>query len=685
MVVRRVSPILIALWAYSSWVCGHELPPVSIIGRGDNPIGSSDAASQGVVSAEFLRNRAILRPADLMEYVPGMVVTQHSGDGKANQYFLRGMNLDHGTDFATTVNGVPVNMPTHGHSHGYSDLNILIPELVRRVEYRKGPYFASEGDFSSAGSADIVYRTRLEKPFSSLSVGPRGYLRGVAAGSREVSEGVTLLTAIERLNNNGPWTVPEGMRKANALFTLSGGTPQNNWSTSFSAHSAHWHSTDQVPVRLIESGSFQGQPFGRFDSLDPTDGASTQRLSLSGNWRRSDGDSLTRVQWYAIKYDLTLFSNFTYSLDRVTDQFAQTDSRTVVGGKASRTWIIDLGDGRAMQNTLGFQLRQDRIRVGLYDTATRQIQSAVRDDGVRQTLLGFFGESEISWTNWLRSVAGARLDQLSANVVSFSTADNSGQASFQRLSPKFSLIFGPWRKTEFFINSGSGFHTNDARGLTARLDARTHQPVARLPGFAGAIGEEVGVKTELIPTLQSTLAIWQLKFDSELVYIADAGRTEAGRASKRTGVEWANHWTPFRHLAFDLSLAWTRPRYTDHDPVGNYIANTVQRVANLSVSLRNFGGWYGSIGARYIGASPLTVDNSVRSAASMATHFRAGKSVSPELSVAIDVLNLTDRRNSDIAYFYTSRVAGEPASGVDGLHIHPAEPRTVRLTATLQF
>ncbi|MEY4075281.1 MAG: hypothetical protein RJA29_2638, partial [Pseudomonadota bacterium] len=353
----------------------HELEPIVITGHYGNSIGTSDAASEGVIGPELLRNRALLRSADVLEYIPGMVVTQHSGDGKANQYFLRGMNLDHGTDFATTVNGVPVNMPTHAHGHGYSDLNFLIPELVQRVEYRKGPYFASQGDFSSAGSANFVYRTKLDRPFADVTMGHRGYLRGVAGVSREVGEGVTLLSAVERLNNNGPWSVPEGNRKTNAQFILSGGSPREGWSTSLSAYSARWNSTDQIPQRLIDAGSYQGQPFGRFDSLDPSDGGNTHRTSLSGNWHQATDHELTKIEWYAIKYDLNLFSNFTYSLDRANDQFAQTDDRSVWGGKANRSWLTDLSDGRSMQNTLGVHLRQDRMRVGLYDTLARKIQS----------------------------------------------------------------------------------------------------------------------------------------------------------------------------------------------------------------------------------------------------------------------------------------------------------------------
>jgi outer membrane cobalamin receptor len=677
--------LMISLVWYGSSVQGHELAPIVVTGHYDNSIGTSDAASQGVIGPELLRNRAILRPADVLEYIPGMVVTQHSGDGKANQYFLRGMNLDHGTDFATIVNGVPVNMPTHAHGHGYSDLNFLIPELVQRVEYRKGPYFASEGDFSSAGSANFVYRTKLDRPFADVTIRQRGYLRGVAGVSREVSEGVTLLTAVERLNNNGPWSVPEGIRKTNAQFILSGGSPREGWSTSLSAYSARWNSTDQIPQRLIDAGSYQGQPFGRFDSLDPSDGGNTNRTSLSGNWHQSTDHELTKIEWYAIKYDLNLFSNFTYSLDRTNDQFAQTDDRSVWGGKAYRSWFTDLSDGRSMQNTLGVQMRQDRIRVGLYDTVARQIQSTVRDDDVHQTLVGIYGENEMGWSSWLRTVTGLRVDQFSAKVTSHSQPQNSGNAAASKVSPKFSVIFGLWQKTEFFINAGNGFHSNDARGTTAKVDPKTALPIDSVPGLVSSRGQEIGVKSQIVPDLQTTLAIWQLDFDSELVYVGDAGNTEAGRPSRRTGVEWSNHWTPGQHFLMDANFAWTRPRYSDNDPSGNYIANAVHKVANLTFALRNFGAWSGSLGVRYIGAAPLIEDNSVRSSSSVTSNLHINRKVSNDLSVELDILNLTDRKNNDISYYYTSRVAGEQVGGVDGVHVHPAEPRTVRVSARMHF
>ena len=279
-------------------VAAVQLEKVEVTGRHyDNAVGSSDAASQGVIRSELLKSRPALRPGEVLEFVPGLIVTQHSGDGKANQYFLRGFNLDHGTDFATTVNGLPVNMPTHGHGQGYSDLNFLIPELVDRIEYRKGPYFAKNGDFASAGSADIVYRNTLDAPFAAVTLGERGYRRGVAAGSFELMPSIRLLGAVELQRNDGPWTVPEDLHKTNAVLTLSVGSATEGWSASLMGYDARWTSTDQIPQRLIDAGTYNGLHFGRFDSLDPTDGGETRRSSVSGEWHRQTDAGITKVRW----------------------------------------------------------------------------------------------------------------------------------------------------------------------------------------------------------------------------------------------------------------------------------------------------------------------------------------------------------------------------------------------------
>ncbi len=659
---------------------------VEVTGRHyDNAVGTSDAASQGTIRAELLKSRPALRPGEVLEFVPGVIVTQHSGDGKANQYFLRGFNLDHGTDFATSVNGVPVNMPTHAHGQGYSDLNFLIPELVDRIEYRKGPYFARNGDFSAAGSADIIYRTTLDEDFAALTLGQRQYQRLVGGATAEAGPGLKLTGALELMHNDGPWAVPEHLRKANALLTLGGGSRAEGWSASLMAYDARWTATDQIPQRLIDAGLYNGQPFGRFDTLDPTDGGSTRRSSLSGEWHRNDDGGATQVAAYLIDYRLKLFSNFTYALERpVTgDQFSQQDRRTVAGGSARHAFEHMLA-GLPARSEFGLQLRDDRIRVGLFDTQARQIVGTTRDDDVQETMLALYGQTSVEWTPWLRSVVGLRADQARFKVTSLSNDANSGSASGHLLSPKLSLVLGPWAKTEFFFNAGRGFHSNDARGTTVTVDPKTNDPVEKVPGLVTARGLELGARTEWLPGLQSSLALWKLDFDSELVYVGDAGATEANRPSTRRGVEWNNRYVPLPWLLVDADLAWTHARFSDADPVGNRIPNAVDKVASIAVTARDLGPWFASLQWRYLGSGALIEDNSQRSASSLTTNLRIGRRLAPKTELTLDAFNLFDRKVNDIEYYYESQLPGEAAPVADK-HVHPAEPRTLRLTLRVGF
>ncbi|MFG6487935.1 TonB-dependent receptor [Roseateles sp. BYS78W] len=654
------------------------LEKVEVTGRHyDNAIGSADAASQGTIRAELLKSRPAQRPGEVLEFVPGVIVTQHSGDGKANQYFLRGFNLDHGTDFATTVNGLPVNMPTHGHGQGYSDLNFLIPELVDRIEYRKGPYFAKNGDFAAAGSADIAYRSTLDENFAALTLGQHQFQRFVGAGSTALGGGVNLLGAVEVQRNDGPWKLPEHLRKSNGVLTLSGGTPAEGWSASLMAYDAKWNSTDQVPERLIDAGTYDGKPFGRFDAVDPTDGGQTQRSSLSGEWHRTTDGQETRVAAYAMNYRLQLFSNFTYALERSDDgdQFSQQDRRSVYGASASHA-IEHTMAGLPARSEIGLQLRHDRIRVGLYDTVERRITSTTRDDDVDETQLSVYGQTSVELNAWLRSVVGLRADEAGFKVASRLAGADTGSASAHLFSPKLSLIAGPWAKTEFFFNAGRGFHSNDARGVTARVD--------QAPGLVAARGMELGARTEWVPGLQSSLALWKLDFDSELVYVGDAGATEANRPSKRFGLEWNNRYIPVPWLLIDADLAWTHARFADADPAGDRIPNAVDKVGSVAFTLRDLGPWSGSLQWRYLGSGALIEDNSVRSRSSLTTNLRVSRKLWNKAEVTFDVFNLLNRKMNDIEYYYESQLPGEAAPVADR-HVHPAEPRTLRVTLKMGF
>ena len=570
-------------------------------------------------------------------------------------------------------------MRTHAHGQGYSDLNFLIPELVQRIDYKKGPYFAGEGDFASAGSARIRLADKLPQGQASVSVGQHGYVRGVVADSLSAGPG-TLLYGLEVHRNNGPWDVPERVRKYSGVLRYSQGTPDDGFSVTGMAYKNSWNATDQVPLRAVESGQI-----GRFGSLAPSDGGDTSRYSLSYAMRKRTDNRLFELDAYLIRSQLELNSDFTYFLadPEQGDQFQQSERRTVAGVNASESWTMELF-GLPLRNKLGVQARVDRLSpVGLYNTVERVRQSTVREDRVRESSIGLYGENTVQWLPWLRSVAGLRYDAYRFKVDS-SIDGNSGSANDHVVSPKLSLILGPWSKTEFFVNYGKGFHSNDARGTTqTRLpDGTPSTPVTPLVPTKGM---ELGARTEWLPGLQSSLALWRLDIASELLFVGDAGETEASRASRRHGIEWNNHYIAAPWLLFDLDLAASRSRYTENDPAGNFIPGSIDKVASFGVTVTDQGPWSGAFQLRYFGPRPLIEDNSVRSASTTLAYARVAYQINRKTRLSLDVFNLFDKRASDIDYYYASRLPGEGADGVNDRHFHPVEPRSVRLTLSYAF
>ena len=674
----------------------EQLDEVRVIGHYENAVGTSDAASQGYITPELIEARPMLRPGEVLEYIPGVIITQHSGDGKANQYFLRGFNLDHGTDFRTEVDHVPVNMPTHAHGQGYSDLNFLIPELVSRVAYKKGPYFADEGDFSSAGAADINYYTQLKQGIGALSVGSDAYVRAMAANSSSAGPG-TLLYGVELFHNNGPWDNPENYRKANGVLRFSQGTNADGYTLSAMAYTGKWNATDQIAQRALDQGLVS-----RFGAIDPSDAGQTSRYSVSFDRHKVlDNGGVFHMDAYVIKYRLDLFSNFTYFLNDPArgDQIEQFDNRWVFG--VTPSWVFtDKWAGRAVTNKFGADVRRDNVDLALNHTQERQLLGTTRSDYVQQTGADVYYENTLQWTETFRSVAGIRQDWYYANVTS-NLNENSGRTSASMTSPKLSLIFGPFAKTEYFLNYGQGFHSNDARGTTATVtvDPGTSalQPVEKVPALVKSKGEEIGVRTEAVPNLQSSLSLWRLTLASELVFAGDAGTTEASRPSLRRGIEWSTRYIPKPWLILDLDLSASRAQFTGDDPTatGNYIPGAIDRVASFGITAKDLGSWSGSLFMRYFGPRPLNEQNTERSGSSLLWSGRASYKFDPRTQINLDIINLFDRRTNDIEYFYCSRLKnenlggstcqGSTTPGVDDHHIHPAEPRTFRLSLITKF
>jgi hypothetical protein len=613
--------------------------------------------------------------------VPGVIVTQHSGEGKANQYFLRGFNLDHGTDFASTVAGMPVNLPTHAHGQGYSDLNFLIPELVTGVQFSKGPYYADQGDFATAGSSNINYANVLDKSIAHVEAGGEGYARAVFAASPRVGSG-HVVAAAEVAHNDGPWVHPDDYRKLNGLLRYSQGDSVNGFSLTALGYHGEWNSTDQVAQRAITSGVID-----RFGALDPSDGGHTYRYGAIGDWQRGSnhGAASTRITAYGIGYDLDLFSNFTYDLHDPEhgDQVEQADHRFMTGAKVAHKRVTRWG-GHSVQNTFGLQVRNDDItNVGVYHTQARSRLETRTQAAVLETNVGAYVQDEIEWAPRLRTLAGVRADATRFRVDALDAA-NSGIANAGLVSPKGGVTLGPWAGTEFYVNAGMGYHSNDARGTTITRDPDGN-PVDRVTPLVRAKGAEVGVRTVAIPHVQSTVSVWTLRLASELVFSGDKGTTVPSRASARRGVEWANYYSPMKWLVFDGDVSWSRARFIEFDPVGDYVPEAVGTVVSAGATVDGFHKTFGSVRWRYFGPRTLIEDHSVQSKATSLVNLQAGYQLVKRVKLAVDVFNLLNAADSDIDYFYTSRLGGEPLGGLDDIHTHPTLPRTVRVNVVLGF
>jgi outer membrane receptor protein involved in Fe transport len=647
-------------------------PPQEIIvyGRNIKQIGIASSGSEGIVGYADFEDRPLSRVGELAENVPGLIATQHSGEGKANQYFLRGFNLDHGTDLAGFVDGAPINMRSHGHGQGYLDLNFLIPELVEKIDYTKGPYHAAQGDFASAGSMAFTTKTSLPQPLAEVTGGSYGYWRGLAAGSVDTGAG-SLLAAVDGTVSDGPWVLDERLRKLSLFLKYSA----DGWSLGLSGYTSRWQSTDQVPERAIGSGLI---PWN--GTIDPYLGGRAGRIALTLNADLGE----TRFNLYAIGSRLELTSNFTYFLDDPIngDEFRQRDRRGIFGGAIRHEIGSEVG-GVPVTFRLGADARADLIgTVGLYHTVAGIETATVRQDSVDEFGGGLYGEAELALSKTVRLVLGLRGDAIGYHVRSDNPA-NSGSGSAAILTPKAALA---WRATdtlELYANYGEGYHSNDVRGATINVDPASGDPVDRVPVFVRSRGAELGARYEKGRLTASLVGFW-LDLASELVFIGDAGTTEPNAASRRFGGEFSLFWKPTGWLTIDAEAALTHSRFRGVPDDERYIPNAVPSVLAGGISIKPRPGIATTLRLRHFGSAPLIEDNSQRSESTtilnLGAYWEKGR-----FRIGADMLNLFNAHAPDISYFYASRLPGEPAEGIEDRHIHPVEPRQVRVTMRINF
>jgi hypothetical protein len=654
----------------------EALEELLVTGRREHLAGEARSASEGVVGQMDLAIRPLLRPGDVLEAVPGLVVTQHSGSGKSNQMFLRGFNLDHGTDFSTAIDGMPINLRSHGHGQGYTDINFLIPETVARINFVKGPYHAELGDFSSAGGAEIETADVLNNQLA-WTLGENGFHRGLAMGS--FANGSTRLSgAVEVQRYDGAWTdVDEDVKKVSGLLKLGGGDDAIGWQTTVMHYDNEWHAADQIPERAVTAGVIS--PLG---SIDTSLGGDTRRSSVSGEYQRSRGDHTTRWTAYLVDYEMNLYSNFTYQLDDPVrgDQFQQVDERHILGGSYHHHW----NPSGTLQHRWGIAVQHDDIdTVGLHRTQARERTGTVREDTVEETSLGAHYEAIWSLGPRWRAVLGARADHFRFDVNA-EDPRNSGTEQDTLISPKASLIYRKSAATEWYASAGRGFHSNDARGVTQQVDPVTGEAVSSVDPLASSSGAELGVKTQWQQRWNLAAALWHLELDSELLFVGDAGTTEATRPSERWGLELNNFWMIDEVWSLEADIAWTDARFSDDAIEGRHIPGALETVASATLSAQTPGGWFGALRVRYVDGAPLIEDGSVTAHSASLAHLSLGWT-GQRYALRADMLNLFDSDDRDIEYFYASRLEGEPLEGVEDRHFHRFEPRQVRLTLTINL
>jgi len=667
------------------------LDSVIVATRRAEVLGGEVSASSGMVGGEELIERPLLRQAELLEAVPGMIVTAHTSGGKANQYYLRGFNLDHGTDFATAVDGVPVNFGSHAHGQGYMDLNWLIPELVAGVAYRKGPYAADAGDFSAAGIASIAYLSHLPDGFAQLEGGTDAYARALMAGSARAGPG-ELLLAGEWMRYDGPAVVPGDYRRPNALMKYTIGDAQRGGGLTLQAYDARWSASDQIPAFAIPS--LVG---GRFGALDPTSTGHTYRDSLAVEWHWGEGAVTQAVELYAIAYGLNLYSDFSGFIDQVHgDQFRQYDNRTVLGG----SWRAAAAGSYAGMRTLdgfGLQIRHDLVNLELDHTEARRRLAVWRADQADISSAALWWSNDIVWSPLLRTEAGLRLEGYAFHLAS-TTAANGGATATLRPLPKLGVTLTPVAGLDLYAQAGISYRTNDLRGVFDTVPAYpgADAPTGRSRPVVRSQGAEIGARLRAIPGLTSTIAVWGLRSTSELFFSGDSGANEdADRPGARYGVEWSTLCKPARWLTLDTDVAVSQAVFTDHNTaVGDQIPEAIRSSVSAAAiwhDLPQLPGVTGSLRLRYFAPRNLTEDASQRSHASTVVNGKIAWRISPRLMLSGEALNLLNAAYNDAEYYDAFRLKGQPASpstpdgSYMGRTLHPGEPRQLRISAALSF
>lgn len=654
----------------------------------DKPGG--DAASRVSHGRRELELRPRLRPGDVVEAVPGLFAVQHAGGGKANQYFLRGFDADHGSDVALFADGVPINMPSHGHGQGFADLHFVIPELVVGLDGYKGPYYAELGDFATAGAVNLRFAERFEESFAQYTLGQYGIMRGLVVASPDLGEAWRAIAAAEVHKDDGPFESPERLRRFNVFFRATRDIDKSSkLSMTWMSYGSSWNASGQIPARAVcGEGEGQNAPpslygescIDRFGHVDPSEGGSTQRHSASIGYSASSNDSELSALAFYTSYRFALHSNFTFFAEDPIrgDGIEQGDDRSVIGGDFRLRRRMHLGPVK-LTTTVGAQLRRDDVDNSLLRAERRKRIDSLVSAHVDESRIGVFVEEDVRLGRHIRLIGGLRGERIDVAVedrheeVAAGAPKTSGTKGASLLLPKLMAVLTPIPQVDIFADAGRGFHSNDARGAVLGEGPAT----LMTPAF----GWEIGTRVTPVKEVTMTLAAFQLDLDSEQVWSGDEGTTEPSGATRRQGIEMGARFRLSNWLFADADATFTRARYRD---TGQAVALAPTRTLTAGIGAKpTIGRFTPFLGLRLksIAERPASEDREWMAEGFAVVDANAGVRFG-DVEAALDVQNLLGTRWREVQYANESRLPFEPEP-VTGIHYVPGWPRTVLARATL--
>ncbi|OAI51018.1 hypothetical protein AYO44_17355 [Planctomycetaceae bacterium SCGC AG-212-F19] len=649
----------------------------------NNTLGSAPSASEGRINQLDIQNIPYLRPADILQLVPGLQVGNHAGTIKASEYLLRGFFLDNGTDISVWIDDVPYNMPNNPHLHGYLDVNMLIPELVQFIDFQKGPYYAENGDFSLAARLWITMVDSLPCGIFKTEVGKNSYYRELIANSGRVGPG-TLLYAFQAQYFNGPWEFPDNARQFNGILRYTMGDGDDGLRVTAWAYSAVGLTEDPISEQAVQAGVLN-----RFGTFDPTLGLSTQRLQINTQWwhRGEQPGDLSKANFYYVYYRYNIFANTTG--DAKDQDNGDTEQQfmhgSMFGGNISQTFSSRLL-GDCVRNTLGLQsINYNMPHIGVNHVVLRNPIAELDSASLQEVNLGVYWTNECKWGEKVRTVFGLRSDYFHWHVTDFTLGPpNSGHTEAKLIEPKGSLILGPWASTQFFLNGGYGFHTNDGRGIFANLSSdfvtgaagATPNPNGLAVPIARGRGAEVGMKSQLIPNLTFTAALWYLRLDSELIFSPDDLSSVPRPASERYGVEVSNTYRLNSWLRLDADWSASEAHFLTPDPDtgGTKVDQAIGILARIGPTITTSNGYFASMTYKYVGPRNLLPDGSESSTAINVFSLTMGHD-NDRLAYGVEFLNLFNNNGHDAAFAVDTAVNGVQFGGITS---HPLEPFQAR-------